>query len=292
MSRQRSRIAPLVGAVLVAVAAVAIGVAQARTAAPDPVPGQALPRYDHVVVVIFENKNYDQMVGSPYAPYFNQLAGEGALLTQSYGVTHPSQGNYLALYSGSTQNVNGDNCPNTYRADHLGNQLIDAGFTFMAYSENLPQVGFTGCQSINGLYVRKHAPWVNFVGFDQSLHVPFSQFPAGYSQLPTVSFVIPNICDDMHNCDIQVGDTWLRQHLDGYVQWAKTHNSLLITTFDEDDFTSANQIYTSFVGEGVPQQKYDKQVNHYSVLRTLEDMYGLPPLGFAADSEAVDVFGP
>ena len=289
---RRSRIAALAGAVLVGVAAIATGIAQATTAAPNHVrTTTGIPRYDHVVVVIFENTDYSDIVGSQDAPYFNQLAGEGALLTHSFGVTHPSQGNYLALYSGDTQNVNGDDCPNSYSGGHLGKQLVDAGLTFKAYSEDLPEAGYADCTGSDGEYVRKHAPWVNFDSFDQSLHVPFSDFPADYSQLPTVSFVVPNMCNDIHDCDIATGDTWLKDNLDGYAQWAKAHNSLLVTTFDEDNFTSVNQIYTSFVGQGVTVGESDQQVNHYNVLRTLEDMYGLPPLGNAEGEDAVDVFG-
>jgi len=135
--------------------------------------------------------------------------------------------------------------------------------------------------------VRKHAPWVDFDNLSQSLHRPFSEFPSDYSTLPTVSFVVPNMCNDMHDCSTSTGNAWLKNNLDAYAQWAKTHNSLLITTFDEDNFTSVNQIYTSLVGAGVTAGDYSQNINHYNVLRTLEDRYGLSALGNAANKSAI-----
>jgi len=256
------------------------------TAALRPVASTTVPQYDHVVVVIFENTNYSTIKSD--APYFMSLADQGAEMTQSFGVTHPSQPNYLALFSGSTQGVTGDTCPQDFTGKgNLGQQLVTAGYTFKAYSEGLPSAGYTGCSGSSGAYVRKHAPWVDFDNLSQTLHRPFSDFPSDYSTLPTVSFVVPNMCNDMHDCSTSTGNTWLRDHLDAYAQWAKTHNSLLITTFDEDNFTSVNQIYTSLVGAGVTAGDYSQNINHYNVLRTLEDMYGLSALGNAANKTAL-----
>ncbi|MFI6602440.1 alkaline phosphatase family protein [Nonomuraea sp. NPDC050536] len=247
----------------------------------------AIPRYDHVVVVIFENTNYSTVKGSSNAPYLNQLASQGALFTNSFGVTHPSQPNYLALFSGSQQGVTNDSCPKDFTVANLGQQLLEAGLTFKAYSEGLPSAGYTGCSS--GRYVRKHAPWVDFPTVKGSgYHVPYSQFPTDFSKLPTVSFVIPDMCDDMHDCSTKTGDTWLKNHLDAYAQWAKTHNSLLVQTFDEDNFTSVNKIFTTFVGEHVkPGYESGTQINHYTVLRTIEEMYGLSALGNAKDKSPI-----
>ncbi|GGO89394.1 alkaline phosphatase family protein [Wenjunlia tyrosinilytica] len=246
-----------------------------------------IPEFDHVVVVLFENKKLSSIKGNSDAPYFNSLSSQGTLLTGSYALTHPSQPNYIGLFSGSTQGVSNDDCPKNFTTGNLGQQLLDAGQSFKAYSEGLPSAGYTGCSS--GKYRRKHAPWANFptVG-GSSYNLPFSSFPSDYSKLPTVSFVTPDMCSDMHDCSIGTGDSWLKSKLDGYAQWAKTHNSLLVTTFDEDSGTSVNQIYTSLVGEHV-KVGYEStaSVNHYSVLRTLEDMYGLRALGKAADKSPI-----
>ncbi|MFD9893068.1 alkaline phosphatase family protein [Amycolatopsis sp. NPDC059027] len=248
----------------------------------------ALPRFDHVVIALFENKNYSDIAGdNGSASYIKSLAAQGTLFTNAFGVTHPSQPNYLALFSGSQQGVTGDSCPVDSQADNLGQQLLKAGKTFKGYSEGLPKAGYTGCSS--GRYVRKHAPWVDFPTVKGAeYNVPYSAFPSDYSKLPTVSFVIPDMCDDMHDCSIKTGDSWLKSHLDGYAQWAKTHNSLLIATFDEDNFTSVNQICTLFVGDHVKAgYRSGTQINHYNVLRTLEDMYGLPALGKASGKQPI-----
>ncbi|KUJ67259.1 acid phosphatase [Streptomyces albus subsp. albus] len=247
----------------------------------------ALPTYDHIVIVPFENKNYTTIKDSSSAPYVNDLARQGTLFTKSFGLTHPSQPNYIGLFSGSQQGVTNDDCPKNFSAGNLGKQLLDAGKSFTAYSEGLPSAGYTGCKS--GDYRRKHAPWAGFPTVNgASYHVPFSDFPSDYSELPTVSFVVPDMCSDMHDCSVGTGDSWLEDNLGGYAEWARTHNSLLIVTFDEDNFTSVNQIYTLFVGAHVKAgYQSSTQINHYSVLRTLEDMYGLPPLGGAAGKSAI-----
>jgi hypothetical protein len=189
-------------------------------------------------------------------------------------VTHPSEPNYLALFSGSTQGVTDDSCPHTFSTANLGSELIAAGGSFIGYSEDLPAPGSAVCTS--GAYARKHNPWVNFSNLSASVNQPWTSFPTDFNTLPTVSIVVPNQNNDMHNGTIQAGDTWLQQHLDAYAQWAKTHNSLLIVTYDEDDSTANNQIPTIFFGPMVNPGRYSQSINHYNVLRTLEEMYGLP----------------
>jgi hypothetical protein len=244
----------------------------------------ALPRPDHVVVVVEENHANSEVIGK--VPYLTQLANSGADFTQSYAVTHPSQPNYLALFSGSTQGVVGDSCPHTYAADNLGAQLRTAGDTFAGYSESLPSPGFTGCTS--GRYARKHSPWVNFSNLPgNATNLRFADFPADYGKLPTLSFVIPNLDHDAHDGTVAQADTWLKTNLDGYVTWAATHNSLLIVTFDEDDNLNGNRIPTVFSGPMVTTGAYAEHITHYSVLRTVEDMYGLPCLGSACSATPI-----
>ncbi|MBC3881588.1 pre-peptidase C-terminal domain-containing protein [Undibacterium sp. LX40W] len=246
---------------------------------------QTIPRYDHVVIVIMENQSADQVIGNANAPYINSLAKAGAYFSNSHGITHPSQPNYIGLFSGSTQGVTDDSCPKSFSKANLASQLIGAGFTFAGYSEDMPSVGYTGCSVAK--YARKHNPWVNFSNVPAASNQPFTAFPSDFTKLPTVSFVIPNLCNDNHDCPTNTGDTWLKTKLDAYVQWAKTHNSLLILTWDEDDFQVANHISTIFVGAKISPAVYSTNINHYSVLRTLEDMYGLSPIGNAASASAI-----
>jgi len=152
------------------------------------------------------------------------------------------------------------------------------------------------------LYARKHAPWVNWLGdktngISPSLSLPMEQFPADFSKLPTVAFVVPDMDYDMHNVtgpgDITAiikGDKWLKDNLDAYAQWAKKHNSLLIVTFDEDDYSSMNRIPTIFLGAGVKPGKYNERIDHYNILHTLEAMYNLPVTDTTKEAAIKDVW--
>lgn len=245
----------------------------------------APPRFDHVVVVLEENHSFDDIIGSSSAPYLNSLAGQGALFTESFAITHPSQPNYVALFSGSTQGLTDDSCPHTFTADNLGSELRTAGLSFSGYSESMPSDGFTGCTS--GEYARKHSPWIDFSDLPASTNLRFSRFPTNFGTLPTLSFVLPNLADDMHDGTVSAGDTWLRSHLDAYARWARTHDSLLVVTWDEDDKSQHNQIPTLFVGAHVTPGRYPERITHYSVLRTLEDAYGLGHLGNSASTKPI-----
>jgi hypothetical protein len=246
----------------------------------------AVPRPDHILVVIDENHAQGEIVGSANAPYITGLSKSGANFTNSHAVSHPSQPNYLAVFSGSTQGVTSDTCPKkAFTTADLGGQALAANIGFAGYSESMPSDGYTGCTS--GNYARKHNPWVDFADVPASANLRFTDFPTDYTKLPAVSFVVPNLQDDMHDGTIQQGDTWLKQHLDGYIQWAKTHNSVFVLTFDEDDYTAANQIPTVITGAGVKTGNYGENISHYSVLRTIEDAYGLPHAGSAATATPI-----
>jgi hypothetical protein len=306
-----------------------------------------LPRPDHVVIVIMENHAFSEIIGNAAAPAINDFAAEGAVFanspadptgtsTGSHGLRHPSQANYLELFSGNNQGVIGDGHPGTpaepgslappFNTPNLAASLIAAGLTCVSFSENLPSEGFDGDSFTTdpalNQYQRKHNPIANWQAADAPLnnHVPFSTnkpfsaFPtddAGFEALPTVSIVVPDEQDDMHDGSIAAGDAWLKTHIfDGYFAWAKTHNSVLILTFDEDDHGVSNQIPTIFAGALITPGVYFEQdinpldtragagitptgtaMNHYNVLRTVEDMFGLTPLGGAIGVPAItDVF--
>ncbi|MDQ2749806.1 MAG: hypothetical protein M3Y44_09815, partial [Actinomycetota bacterium] len=265
-------------------------VAAARLSPAGPAPQAAavgsVPRPDHIVVVVEENHSGTQIIGNPNAPYITSLAANNANFTSSFALTHPSQPNYIGLFSGSTQGVTDDACPFSFATPSLGDRLIAGGHTFAGYSESQPSAGYTGCQNA-GLYARKHNPWVDFPAIPAASNQPFSAFPSDYSTLPDVSFVVPNLQNDMHDGTIAQGDTWLQSNLSGYVTWAATHNSLLIFTFDEDDSSAGNRIATIFAGERVVPGSYAETINHYNVLRTIEDAFGVTPLGASATSPPI-----
>src|ERR1035441_700341 len=250
-------------------------------------PAGALPAVAHTVIVVMENHSYGEVVGSSLAPYIDQLAAAGALFTNSRAVAHPSEPNYLALFSGSTQGVTSDSCPATVGAANLASQLIAAHRTFTGYAESVAPQGAAVCSS--GEYARKHVPWADFSNVPPSVTKSFTSFPAGnYGRLPDVSFVIPNLCDDMHDCSVATGDGWLKRNLGGYVTWAKAHDSLLILTWDENDGSVGNQIPTIFVGQMVRPGRFAMPITHYSVLHTVETLYGLRPVANAAAAPVIN----
>jgi len=249
-----------------------------------------LPKPDHIVVVLEENKDYSTIIGSVDAPYLNTLATQGALFTDSHGISHPSQPNYLDLFSGSDFGIKNDNPPSAFLpGTSLCGMLTNANLTFRGYAESLPDVGAMNVKA--GRYARKHCPWTDFADVPATDNVPFDgYFPdtaEGFSKMPTVSFVVPNLDNDMHDGSVAEGDKWMRNRLNSYVEWAKTHNSLLIITFDEDEGTRSNKIPTIFVGPMVRAGQYGDRIDHFNVLRTIEDMYSLPAAGKSAGSSDI-----
>ena len=231
-----------------------LGLGLAALGPPGRLRGQTgVPRPDHVVLVIEENKSYNAIIGSPSAPYINDLTHRGALFISSYAIRHPSQPNYLALFSGSLHGIGDDSCPHSFTGANLAGALLDGGFTFIGYSESMPRPGYRGCSA--GSYERKHNPWVNFVDLPDSVNLPYSSFPTDYNQLPAVAIVVPNQANDMHDGPISRGDAWLQTHLEPYVQWAMTNNSLFILTWDEGHNGSDNRVVTRVEYKPGPRAK-------------------------------------
>jgi hypothetical protein len=244
----------------------------------------------HVVIVMEENHSYSSIIGNPDAPYMNLLAQEGASLTESHGVTHPSQPNYIALFSGSTQGVtdNAAHPHDEFTAPNLASKLLAAGYTFVGFADGLPESGFDGVgagDSAVGLYQRKHCPWINWQDATEpppenklppTISLPFTSFPTDFNDLPTLAMVVPNQKHDMHDGTIAEADSWLEQYIGPYVEWARSHDSLLILTWDEDDSAHENHVVTVFHGPGVQPGEYAGFIDHYNVLATLEAIYDLP----------------
>lgn len=253
-----------------------------------------LPEPDHIVIVLLENHTYDQMLSDSTAAFIQSLAYDEqcALFTNSYAMGHPSQPNYLQLFSGSNQGViSNDNPGHYFKSKNLAANLENAGKTFMSYSEDLPYVGFDG----DGWdkYVRKHNPVVNWVGddvnqVDSILNQPFTNFPADFDSLPTVCYVIPNLDHDMHDSTVEAGDDWLENNLSAYIEYAKTHNSLFILTFDEGNYDEdGDHILTLILGSHVAGGIYNENISHHMLLRTIEDMYDLDHAGNAANVDPI-----
>lgn len=254
----------------------------------------------HVIIIIEENHSYSNIIGSSLAPTFTALSKTSytANFTQDYAITHPSEPNYLDLFSGSNQGVTTDikgPAPGApFTTQNMGASLIQKGYTFIGYSENQPEAGCV--QDAPPLYRTKHCPWINWVGpntnpnaIPEQSDLPFASFPdsTNYSSLPTVAWIIPNMVDDMHNgapsSAIPNGDNWFHDKIMPLVRWASNpvNNSIVIVTWDEDDDIHGNNVPLLVSGGIIKGGNYNAKVNHYDVLKTVEDMYKLPECGFS-----------
>ena len=250
----------------------------------------APPHYDHVVIVVEENRAAEQIIGDRVnCPYINTLADGGISFNHMYALVHPSQPNYLHLFSGSAQGVTDDAVPagTPFTSPNLGAALLAKGVTFTTYNDGLPTAGdftYTGADPVK--YRRKHAPWTNWIStatplpanmLPPSVHQTFTTFPSStnYANLPAVSFVIPDQLHDMHDGHRIDADGWLQTNIGPYATWAKTHNSLLILTWDEDDYQGINRIATIFYGAHLkPPGTNDSVWTLHNITRTIEDMHG------------------
>ncbi|HTX03890.1 MAG TPA: alkaline phosphatase family protein [Candidatus Acidoferrales bacterium] len=247
--------------------------------------GATLPKVDHVVIVVEENKTLAQIEGNPHAPYINKLMRGGALFVNAHAERHPSLPNYFALFAGLV-NGNGDDCPATgipANAPNLASELFASHRAFVGYAEAMPSAGFKGCWA--GTYARKHVPWVQFSNIPASANLPFSALHS-YDSLPAATMIIPDVNDDMHDGTIAMGDAWLAKHIAPLLAWGATHGTLFVLTWDEG-FDASNNIPTLFFGPMVQPGVYKEAVDHYTVLRTIEDLLQLPPTGAAARKTAI-----
>lgn len=245
----------------------------------------SVPRFAHIVILVLENHSYGEVIGNPATPYLNDLASDGAVLTQSYAMTHPSEPNYLALFSGSTHALRRDVCPVTFHGPNLATALRAAGRSFAGYAEQLPRVGYTGCTYRS--YTRSCNPWMDYPAPAPDTGRPMSAFPRRFSELPSVSFVVPDLRHDMHSGTPAAADAWIRTHLAACATWSMTHNSILIVTTDEDDRHHDNRIPTFMVGAHVRPGRYAFRVDDYGVLATVLAADRVRPFGAAASARPI-----
>jgi phosphatidylinositol-3-phosphatase len=245
------------------------------------------PHVAHVTIVMMENKDFDRLDGNPSAPYFNgTLVPQGVLLRNSHAVTHPSEPNYLALFSGSTQGIHGDPCPVNVSTANIATRLAAAGKTFGGYSESMPHDGYTGC--FTTLYARKHNPWVDFTNIPASDNLVYRGFPSSPQSL---IWITPNLCNDTHDCVVSAGDKWFSENLPAIISWNRAHDGLLIVTWDEadPDANGTNRIPTILVGPMVrPGAKDDQTIDDFAVLHTIETMFGVPCIAKDCNAPTID----
>ena len=253
----------------------------------------AVSTFDRVVVVVFENKERGHVIGSRSAPTFNRYAKQYANLTAYYAVTHPSLPNYIALVSGSTGGIT-TNCTGcSIDKPNLADSLEAAGLSWRTYAEGLPNAGFTG--PVFRRYAKKHNPFLYFrdvLARPARLRriVPLSHFARDLAAggLPDFSLVVPDLCHDMHDCPVATGDAWLRRFLRPLLGSSALRDGVVFVVFDEDDGARANRVAALALGPLVrPGSRSGRRLDHYALLRTVEDGLGLPRLGRSAAARAI-----
>ncbi|HEU4643498.1 MAG TPA: alkaline phosphatase family protein [Gemmatimonadaceae bacterium] len=196
------------------------------------------PRFSHVFVVVEENRDYETVIDGHAMPYLDSLAGQYGLATEYHADTHPSIGNYFMLTVGDVV-TNDDAFGGTVTADNIVRELVAAGRTWKSYDEDLPFAGYTG--GSRGRYARSHNPmsYLSDVVDDPAQRqnlVPLTQLGADLkgNALPDYGFIVPDMCDDAHNCPPATADAWLRLHIAPLISSAAFQdNGLLIIVFDE-----------------------------------------------------------
>jgi phosphatidylinositol-3-phosphatase len=286
MSATRLRIAAAVAIVTVLVAALTAassasgtdGGAKTKTAPPP---------FGRVVVVVFENKEFGEVVGNAAAPTFRSLAQRYALLTNYRAVAHPSLPNYLALVSGSTQGITSDCTTCQVSATNLADSLERAGRSWKTYAEGLPRAGFTGPSA--GRYAKKHNPFLYFTDVTSSRErlrriVPLATFRRDLAAgtLPDFSLVVPDLCHDMHDCLVATGDAWLDTFLRPLLRSSALGKGVIFVVFDEGTSNEGGggHVPALVLGPRVrPRSQTSTPLDHYGLLRTIESAWHLPLLG-------------
>lgn len=267
---------------------------------PSPLP--LVPNFSHIVIIIFENKEFGTVIGNPDMPYFNILANTYTLLTQHYAITHPSLPNYLSLIGGDTFEVDSDCTDCFIDAPSLPDFIEESGRTWKTYQDDMPEPCYVG-DTLR--YVQKHNPFIYFdpirlnpVRCKRSI-VPLTQMDEDISSgsLPNFIFITPDVCYSAHDCGLELADTFINQMMDKLVPALDSSGEpyLIILTWDEGQGnhsccglpeSAGGRIATVLISPQVKNGFQDlTSYSHYSILKTIAEAWELPYLGHAANEE-------
>jgi phosphatidylinositol-3-phosphatase len=258
---------------------------------------QALPDFRHIFVIVMENREAADIIGSPQARYLNALSQKYGLATSSYAITHPSLPNYLALLGGDTFGIQSD-CTSCYvNAPNLVDELTSSQRTWGAYMESMPQPCFLGDRYP---YAQKHDPFLYFDDIrtnpDRCRQVmPLAPLAnqLAFDQVPDFVWITPNLCSDMHDCSTAQGDAWLQIWVPRILaSSAWKDGGALFITFDEGTtndgccrYAGGGHIVTLVISPlGKPHYRSSIPIDHYSLLRTITEAWGMPDLGHSGDA--------
>jgi acid phosphatase len=252
---------------------VAFGPCQANTAA---------PRFKRVVYIVLENQDYRDVYKNAN---FKRWAEMGANLTNFFAQTHPSQPNYIAMIAGDTLGVN-NNGNWALDGKHLGDLIEEKGLDWRTYAEGFPGNCFLGTTS--GDYARRHVPFLSFKNIQNSPSrcskvVGFESFVSDWraNKLTAFNMVIPNNKSNGHDTNIETAAQWIKKHFEPLMADASLmKDTLVVITYDEGSYVLKNQIYTVLIGPSViPGSTNNDRHTHYSLIRLLEEEWGLNHLG-------------
>jgi phosphatidylinositol-3-phosphatase len=244
------------------------------------------PTYRHVVWIWMENKDYANVIGSSSAPFLNSLAADCGLATNYHAITNPSLPNYIAATSGLggyKLNPFYSNCqPDSYCSTRLKSVFAQLR-SWRAYQESMPR---PCARRDDGLYAARHNPAIYYRSLrgcrKRDLPLTALQRDLDGNSLPAFSFITPNLCHDAHSCPLKDGDDWLAEEVPRIIQSAayRAGNTVLVITFDEGEESS--HIATVIVSPSTPAgRRSGARFDHYSLLRTTQELLGVPRLGRA-----------
>jgi acid phosphatase len=259
-----------------------------------------VPNFSHVYVIYFENKEYSQIIGSSAAPFINSLVAKYGLATNFYAERHPSEPNYIAMTSGGTQGITDDGVYNL-GVNNLFQQVEASGRTWHEYMQGIPSGCFTGSSSSavtdgvgkSGSYVRKHNPAISYTGIsgNPAECAKITNLASFNPAAANFNFITPNMINDMHDGTVADGDNFLKAFLPQITGSAAFANSVVYVTFDEGttNTNGGGHIVMIPVTPGMtPGYKSATTLTHYSLLRTIEQAWGLPLLGNASSATTMN----
>src|SRR5947209_3573887 len=291
MSGRAARIRSRISIMFAAVSAIVAGGCVGGRVISTPPPKAASVSFGHVFIVVEENHNYSEVIGSASMPYFNGLANQYGLATNYHANGHPSIPDYFMLTTGQTLTIIDALTPDLFPVsdDNVVRELLAAGKTWKSYAEDLPSVGYTGGDS--GKYAVRHNPLAYMTDVQnnstqvQNL-VPFTQFAADLptASLPDYSFIVPNLCNDAHDCSLAPADAWLKSNIDPLINSPLFQkDGLLIIVFDEaenSDFTGGGGQVPTVLISPLSKRGYKSNATyqHQSVLRLMLEGLGVKKL--------------
>lgn len=244
--------------------------------------------YTHVVWILLENQGYS-VVGSPSAPYFNELSNRCALATNDIAISHPSLPNYIALTSGSTQGITDDGEPSTHPLS-VPSIFSELGSEWRTLAESMPG----HCDHVtSGVYAARHNPAVYYTNIAAACQQNDAPLTTPLNLSAKFTMIVPNVCVDMHSCPVAEGDSWLKRFVPLIVQSPQyqSRSLVLFITFDENDLNASNQVPTLVIAPTTPQgERVRTKFTHYSLLRTTETLLHLALL--AGAKSAPSMVGP